>query len=437
MSTADFSRFIAPDKVPRIPPEGRRMDFEHYPPFLERLLGVWGPLSRQPFRGISSDGVIQTGVFARAPDGAPVAAAAAAAVRWLDSLEPAVREQVCFPVDSDFWRQWQNTPLLLRTPQVELQDLTAPQRELALEMMRTSLSPEGYRRAREVMANNQLLGSINDLPHLLNEWAFTLSIFGAPSSMSPWGWQFFGHHLALNCMFVDGQMVLSPIFMGMEPDYAHGPGQRRLFEPHEQRALAMIRSLNDQERERAVLYKSMLTADQPAGRYHPDDGRQVGGAFQDNRVVPYEGVQVSALGRAQRHRLLDLAEVFIENLPDEPSRARMREIERYLDQTYFAWIGLVDDVNPFYFRIHSPVTLIEFDHHSGIFLANEEPERFHAHTIVRTPNAGDYGADLLSQHYARGGHDGGAHGRHGSHGHGAGEPALHSHDGGHTFHTHD
>ena len=108
----------------------------------------------------------------------------------------------------------------------------------------------------------------------------------------------------------------------------------------------------------------------------------------------------------------------------------MREIERHLDTTHFAWIGQVNDEDPFYFRIHSPVALIEFDHHSGALLANRSPERFHVHSIVRTPNGGDYGMDLLQQHYAQGGHDrrppGAAHGGH-----------VHSHDGGETVHSHD
>jgi len=42
-----------------------------------------------------------------------------------------------------------------------------------------------------------------------------------------------------------------------------------------------------------------------------------------------------------------------------------------------------------------------------VFLANDEPEPFHVHTIIRTPNGNDYGRDLLRQHYAQdhaGGH---------------------------------
>lgn len=426
MSTADFSHYVDPTKVPRLSKADCRMSLEAFPPFLERLLGIWAPLSREPFRGITPDGAMVSGLFGFRSENAPVAAAAEAAHRWLNALDPAIRSQVCFPVDSGFWRQWHNTPLILRNPQVELLDLPLPLRELALEMVRVSLSPEGYRRTREVMANNLFLGRLNDMTDVLNEWAFTISIFGTPSIAEPWGWQLFGHHLALNCLFIGGRMVLSPVFMGVEPDHDQGPEHRRLFEPHESSALRLFASLNESERKKAVLYGSMLTADQPPGRYHPDDGRQVGGAFQDNRIVPYEGLSVGGLDRQQKRLVLELAELFVCNLPDGPAEARVREIERYLDRTHFAWIGPADDINPFYFRIHSPVALIEFDHHSGIFLANENPARFHVHTIVRTPNGGDYGFDLLRQHYAQGGHDRTRDGH-----------IEHSHDGGHTYHRHD
>ena len=59
----------------------------------------------------------------------------------------------------------------------------------------------------------------------------------------------------------------------------------------------------------------------------------------------------------------------------------------------------IDDEAPFYYRVHSPVILIEFDHHPGVALDNVVPTRHHVHTVVRTPNGGDYGADLLRQHH--------------------------------------
>jgi hypothetical protein len=82
-------------------------------------------------------------------------------------------------------------------------------------------------------------------------------------------------------------------------------------------------------------------------------------------------------------------------------RVRMAEVQQQLDRTHVVWTGDVDDDSTFYYRIHSPVLLIEFDHLRGIALDNDEPARTHIHTVMRTPNGNDYGRDLLRQHYAR------------------------------------
>ena len=71
-----------------------------------------------------------------------------------------------------------------------------------------------------------------------------------------------------------------------------------------------------------------------------------------------------------------------------------------MNETHFAWIGHFDDASPFYYRVQSPVILVEFDHQSGIVFDNDTPSRDHIHTVVRTPNGNDYGKDLLRQHYA-------------------------------------
>jgi hypothetical protein len=59
----------------------------------------------------------------------------------------------------------------------------------------------------------------------------------------------------------------------------------------------------------------------------------------------------------------------------------------------------------FYYRIHSPVILIEFDHQNPVGLRGPDvpnlPNREHIHVVIRTPNGNDYGKDLLRQHYAQ------------------------------------
>jgi hypothetical protein len=85
----------------------------------------------------------------------------------------------------------------------------------------------------------------------------------------------------------------------------------------------------------------------------------------------------------------------------EHASLRMREVEAHLDDAHFVWMGGTTDDAVFYYRVHSPVILIEFDHLRGIAFDNDEPSRLHVHTVVRTPNGNDYGKDLLRRHYER------------------------------------
>ena len=95
---------------------------------------------------------------------------------------------------------------------------------------------------------------------------------------------------------------------------------------------------------------------------------------------------------------------------DGHARVRMSEVEARLGDTYFAWIGGTADDSVYYYRVHSPVILIEFDHETPVGLRHMYPAgvpyREHIHSVVRTPNGNDYGKDLLRQHYAQHPHGG-------------------------------
>ena len=84
-------------------------------------------------------------------------------------------------------------------------------------------------------------------------------------------------------------MVIGPSFMGAEPDYIdEGPNAGlRLFEKEEAIALKLMLSLTPPQRKLAITHPSVNPADLPEGRWVPHDERHVGGAGQDNRIVPY------------------------------------------------------------------------------------------------------------------------------------------------------
>jgi hypothetical protein len=381
--------------------EGRRKN-----PRVGELLAGWKKALEAPFRGVTTDGTPLKDVFALRPEGAPTETIIVAVNALLGRLPPEIRARMSFPVDSAMWRSWQNTEMYFEDYGLRLEEVSPELREAAMAVVRASLSAKGYQVSRDVMRLNAFLGDLVGGPGVLGEWSFNFCLFGAPSMSEPWGWQLFGHHLCLSCFILGTQMVLSPAFWGAEPSYADvGPfAGTRLFEDEERAGLTLIRALDDGQRAKAIVAHSMVGGDLPEGRRHFADNLHLGGAYQDNRIVPYEGIAGSALTPAQRRSLLDLVANYITRLPDGPSAAQMADIERHMAETRFCWIGGFAEDSAFYYRIQSPVVMIEFDHHRGVFLTNDAPAKFHVHTIVRTPNGNDYGIDLLRLHYANAPH---------------------------------
>ena len=153
----------------------------------------------------------------------------------------------------------------------------------------------------------------------------------------------------------------------------------------------MIRALTPEQRAQAVLETSKT------------GNNILAQAFSDNLVLDYAGVNVAAFSPGQRQKLLGLVELYVGNMRDPHAQVRMSEVESHLDETYFAWVGETQDDSVYYYRIHSPIILIEFDHETPVGLRHLYPAgvpfREHIHSVVRTPNGNDYGKDLLKQHY--------------------------------------
>lgn len=250
------------------------------------------------------------------------------------------------------------------------------------------------------MRINHFLGVLVDSPRVMNEFSYNFVLFGTPSTTRPWGWSFYGHHLCLNLFFYKSQIVASPWFTGAEPNEIDaGPhAGTRIMQAEEEMGLRLMQSLPAETQKMAQVYVRMHDPAMPAGRWNRDDQRHVCGAYRDNRIVPYEGVNVGETFNESQKALLErIFEQYLLYLPVRARDLKMQQIRAFEHETWFCWIGGFGDHDPFYFRVQSPVVLIEFDHHSGVFLTNEEPKKFHIHTLLRTPNGGDYG-HVLKRH---------------------------------------
>jgi hypothetical protein len=410
MAATDFRRYVPASDHPRLAGIGTKDARRHAAdamtlPSPSSLVAGWRERYPQSFVGLTTDGVPQQGLFHLADEGAPTPAAVAATLRFLAALTPEQARAVRHGVDAPEWRIWSNPELYVNPVGLRLEELAPHIRELILDVLRQSLSPTGFAKAEACMRMNAFLGELMGAPGVMNRYSYNFNLFGEPSDTDPWGWQFFGHHLVFNCLFIGGQMVLSPTFMGAEPTWVDvGPDAGlTLFTDEERLGLRLMQDLPEALQTRARIYRQMKDPAMPEGRWHFADQRLLGGAFHDNRVIPYEGVPGSELSVQQRDGLMAILAAFLEYLPDSVLAARLGQIEARLDETWFSWIGGFGDDDPFYYRVQSPVVMVEFDHKAGVWLTNPEPEKCHIHTVVRTPNGNDYGKDVLRQHYAAGG----------------------------------
>ncbi len=373
------------------------------PPFAAHELSAALRNYKKPYLGITTDGSVQTGLYQVADTGIVAQEAVEAARSFLALLPENERIVAQLPIDTDDWRLWTNA-LPVWTPKgLRLERISENKRDLALDVIRASLSDAGYESVRNAMRLNGALGElVGGYRDSLTEFSYHFTIFGDPHGADPWGWQLMGHHVDLNCVFVGTQLVLAPVFLGAEPNFALAGAYAgtRAFDLETSRGLDLRRALSSSQDGPVMMGDSLLTADLPDELGGPFNGRHLAGAGADNLILPYQGIRGDELTTGQRELLFELIDVYIGRLPSGHAKLKRRQIEDHLGETRFAWRGRHDETSAFYYRIHSPILLVEYDNHPGIFLDNEEPERFHVHTIVREPNGNDYGKSLLTQHYA-------------------------------------
>lgn len=364
--------------------------------FLQQLLESWNALYDEPFVGLTSDGVVREGLYPLPTDGSTDAALIAAADELLGLLTQEEAERFRYSIDAPQWRGWSNPEFVFHRVGLRLEDLAEEKAQAVFALMRASLSPEGYDRVIEAMKLNGFLGELVGLPTVMNDRSYWVSLYGSPSRDEPWGWQLFGHHVALNFVTLRGRDVIAPVFLGAEPALSDG-ARPPIFDQRERVAIELASSLTPEQRARAVVYESVLDPTMPDDRLHPADERHVAGAFRDNRVVPYEGIPASKLDDLQRALLRAVVEDFL-LLLRAPQRARtLADYDAHLDETWFSWYGATDGSQPVYFRIQSPVIIAELDNHAGVWLTNRLPARFHVHSTLRLPNGNDYGRAYIAQ----------------------------------------
>lgn len=358
----------------------------------ERFAKMEAAALKEPYVGIVIEDSNSTDLFKIHSTGVSTLPIQKAAESFLNSLSPSQLQRTTFAIGDEEWRKWCNVDNGIYDRQgVSLKELTEIQKKDAFKLIQESLSAKGLQLSKDIMKTDQTLKELNNGSLDYDEELYFLTIMGQPSSTEPWGWQIDGHHLVINYFILRDQVVMSPVFMGGEPIITTSGKYKgnTLFQDEQNFGLALMQSLTQEQQKEATI-SNIKTGN-----------NNVAEANKDNLTLNYQGLQVSKFSNVQKEKLLDLVYLYISNIREGHDKVKMEEVTAHIDNTWFSWVGDTSEDAVFYYRIHSPVVLIEFDHQRVVGVPNADdgkPSKNHIHTVVRTPNGNDYGKDLLRQH---------------------------------------
>ena len=301
------------------------------------------------------------------------------ATRFLSALDPDQRGKATFAFDTDERMNWHFIPKERKG--LPLREMTPYQKHLASALLAAGLSQTGYIKAVTIMSLEDVLKIIeNDSGEHRNPEKYYFSVFGTPSDSGTWGYRVEGHHLSQNYTVVNGKVIDGPSFFGANPaEVRQGPRKGlRTLPGEDDLGIELIHTLDEQQQGVAIVdptaYRDILTA---ASRKAALQGQP-------------SGLSASKMNARQFDVLMALMEEYARNVPDELAEGRMEQINKAGRNISFAWSGGINRGDQHYYRVHAPSFLIELD--------DTQDNANHIHSVWRD-FAGDFGEDVLQQHY--------------------------------------
>ena len=317
-----------------------------------------------------------------------------AAHALLATMDAEQRKAASFPLDAADRTTWSNLPIIMAPPGgVLLREMNAKQRGAVHDLLRASMSSQGYGKFAGIMrledqAHEDALAALERatepsplgraFANAYDSQNYAVSLFGDPGS-ARWGWKIAGHHAAASFTVADGRVGFTPTFLGSHPmRVAEGKYAGWMTLPHEgSRGLELMASLDAEQRRAAIV-----------GDEKPAD--VIEGPGRRRSLETFEGLKADRLTAEQAKLLRVLVAEYVHNADFDAAEAQMERIaEAGWNELWFSWRGPVDPAGRFYYRVHGPRILIEYS----------RQDENHDHTIVRDP-ANDYGEDWLGKHYA-------------------------------------
>ena len=302
-----------------------------------------------------------------------------AADTFLSTLSPTLKALAMRSFDDSDRFDWHFIPRSRNG--VSFKQLDGRQREAVHALLKQALSAAGHRRLTNIIELELVLREIEAFGLLRDPEKYHVTIYGTPDARQPWGWRFEGHHLSLNFTLAGDRMAVdTPSFFGANPAEVKSGAKKglRTLKEEEDEARALLASLTEAERKETV-FDSRTNGDIMTGA--------------KNQVEPLDakGISAEKLNDAQRAQLMKLIEVYANNFEPGLAEARLARVRQGgTANIRFAWSGSTQRGSPHYYRIQGPLFLIEYD--------SSQNDGNHIHTVWRDFK-GDFGRDLLREHY--------------------------------------
>ena len=310
------------------------------------------------------------------------------AQEFLNTLTPELQAKTIYTLNDEERFNFNYVPMDRKG--TTFHDFNAEQKEAALELLKASISKEGYRKTKEIIALEKVLFAIDDSTTIMSTGFprrdplnYHFWIFGEPDTGDFWGWRFEGHHLSLNFVAEKGKIIAStPSFMGSNPAIVPSGEHKgkEVLKEEKNLGYALVRSLSKRQlaiaRFSDTAPKEIFTSNQRS--------------FSD---IGHKGISYTALRKKQRKILIQLLNVYLGNYEAGYSEALRSKIEKAgIENLSFAWAGSLEVGKGHYYNIQGPTLLIEYD--------NTQTNANHVHTAVRDLT-NDFAEDLLREHYKK------------------------------------
>lgn len=275
---------------------------------------------------------------------------------WLASLTPDQRETALLTYDDESRVGWHFIPMDWRKG-LQVRDMSPEQREIAADLLRSSLSAMGNQKARRIM---QFEGLLNEIEGGNGRFArdperYYFTLFGEPTNDGTWGLSIEGHHMSLNFVVKDGNVIATtPQFFAANPAVVLTPNNsgmpygERILAKEELLGFVLVNSLDDEQRTAAIIAETAPEEIRAAGEPQPP---------QDEAV----GIEIGSLSTSQQNVLRELVEEYIAAMPSVVADERRADLEAAgFENIKFAWAGAIEPGIGHYYRIQGPTFLIEF-----------------------------------------------------------------------------